>query len=119
MGCCITYSSSRVEETVVVFKGHFEPKPIVIAERYRFHRRVHTPGESMTSYVAELRRHACTCAFGEYFDQALRDRLVFGLGSERIQRSLLSETNLDLSRAVKVVQGMEAVHKNGQTLKSP
>ena len=70
-------------------------------------------------YVAELRRLATTCDFGEYLDQALRDRLVCGLRSEATQKSLLSEADLDLARAVKVAQSMEAAHKNAQTLKGP
>ena len=100
------------EEIVKVFKAHFEAKLIIIAERYRFHRREQAPDESVTAYLAKLHHLAATCTFDDYLDQALRDRLVCGLQSESIQRSLQSETDLDLSRAVKVAQGMEAAHKN-------
>ena len=44
------------EEIVVILKQHFEPKPLVIAERYHFHRRQQAPGESVGEFVAELRR---------------------------------------------------------------
>ena len=50
-------------------------------------------------------------------DQALRDCFACGLRSEAIQKSLLSEAELDFTREVNVVQGMEAVHKNTQTMK--
>ena len=107
------------DEIVKVLKAHFEPKPVVIAERFHFHRRDQAPAETVAVYVAELRRLATTCDFGDYLDQALRDRFVCGLRSEAIQKSLLSETELDFVRAVKVAQGMEAAHKNTQTLKGP
>ena len=56
------------EEIVEVLKAHFEPKPIVIVERYHFHQREQAPGESVTVYVAELSRLASTCAFDKYLD---------------------------------------------------
>ena len=45
-------------ELTTVLKKHFEPKPIVIAERFYFHRRNLAVGESIAEYVAELRRLA-------------------------------------------------------------
>ena len=46
-----------------MLKSHFEPAPIVIAERYRFHRREQAAGESIADYVAELRRLTTHCKF--------------------------------------------------------
>ena len=43
-------------EIVGILKRHFEPKPLVIAERFRFHRRGQEPGETVSNFVAELRR---------------------------------------------------------------
>ena len=107
------------EEIIEVLKAHFEPKSIVIIERYRFQQEEQAPGESVTAYMVELCCLASTSTFGEYFDRTLCDCLVCDLRSESIQRNLLSEMNLNLSRAVKVAQGMEAAHKNAETLKSP
>ena len=42
---------------------HFEPKPVVIAERFHFHRRNQEPGETVAEYEAELRRLASSCKF--------------------------------------------------------
>lgn len=73
----------------------------------------------MTAYMAALHRLASTITFGEYLDQTLRDRLVRWIRSESIQQNLLSDTNLDMSRAVKVARRMGAALKNGQISKSP
>ena len=107
------------DEIVKALKMHFEPKPVVIAERFHFHCHNQTPAESVAVYVAELRRLATTCDFRDYLNHALRDRFVCGLGSQAIQKSLLSEAELDFTRAVKVAQGMEAATKNTLTLKGP
>ena len=52
-------------EIVKVLKAHFEPKPVVIAERFHFHRRDQAPAETVAVYVTELRCLATTCDFGD------------------------------------------------------
>ena len=42
---------------------HYDPKPLVIVERYHFHKREQAPTESLAEYVAELRRLAAKCNF--------------------------------------------------------
>lgn len=67
------------EELKTPLNAHYEPKPIVIAERFTFHRRNLHPGETVAEYVAELRHSATNCEFGPYLSEALRDRFVCGL----------------------------------------
>ena len=50
-------------------KRHFEPKPLVIAERFYFRNRNQGPKESVAEYVAELRRLATHCEFGDYLNE--------------------------------------------------
>ena len=105
-------------ELVTVLKQHFEPKPLVIAERFHFHRRAQAVGESIAEYLAELRRLSTHCKFGAYLEEALRDRLVCGLRSEPIQRKLLTEADLTLARAQELSLGMEAADRNAKSLKA-
>ena len=58
---------------------HFDPKPLVIAERFHFHRRNRVSDESISEYVAELRRLVTHHEFGNYLQQALRNRFVCGI----------------------------------------
>ena len=41
-----------------LLNDHLSPKPIVIAERFRFHKRDQKEGESITVYVAEFRENS-------------------------------------------------------------
>ena len=100
-----------------VLKKHYEPTRIVIAEQFYFHRRSQQPGESIAQYVVELRRLATYCEFTGYLEKALRDRFVCGIRNEGIQRSLLTEKNLTLARAIELAQGMEMAEKNVQSFK--
>ena len=59
------------EDLSQVLQRHFEPKPLIIAERFHFHRRNQAAGETIAEYVAELQRLAAHCDFGDYLEEAL------------------------------------------------
>ena len=76
-------------ELMDVLSAHFSPKPLVIAERYRFRKREQLPGKFIATYVAELRRFARHCNFGTNLDDCLRDRLVCRLSNSHIIKNCL------------------------------
>lgn len=58
--------------------------------------------------MAELRCLSTHCKFEGFLDEALRDRLVCGLRNEAIQKKLLTEADLTLTKAVELAVRMEA-----------
>ena len=54
-------------ELVEKLRSHFEPKPLVIAERFNFYHRIKATGESMVDFVAALRQMATKCEFGTFW----------------------------------------------------
>ena len=46
-----------------LLKDHYNPTPLVIAERYNFHTRAQKATESVSEYVAVLRKLATHCDF--------------------------------------------------------
>ena len=95
-----------------ILMAHFEPKLLVIAERFRFHQRSQQEIESFQEYVTELKRMAKHCNFRTYLNEALCDRLVCGLRNKAIQKQLLSEAELTFERAIQIAQGMESAERN-------
>ena len=96
------------DDLVGLLKKHFDPEPIVIAERFHFYQRNQKPGESIADYLAVLRRLASRCQFGNFLSEALRDKLVCGMHSESILKVLLTKANLTLEKAMEISQAMEA-----------
>ena len=47
-----------LEEVIAALKAYYEPKPIVIAERFHFHRQSQLPGELVAKFITELRSTA-------------------------------------------------------------
>ena len=103
-------------EVIAVLEKHFDSKPAVIAERFKFHKRDQLPGESLADYVAELQHLTTHCAFGAYLNVALRDHLVCGLRSKGTQRRLLATKDLTLQEAVETALSMEAAEKDSRAL---
>lgn len=91
-------ASKSYTELVQVLRDHLSLKPLVIAERFRFHKRNQKEGETVLEFIAEIKRIAETCEFGIYLSEALRDRLVCGLSNEATQKRLLAETSGDKRR---------------------
>lgn len=107
-----------LDEIVQVLLKHYDPKPLVISERFNFNRRQQEPNESVADYVAELRRLTEHCEFGNFLDDALRDKFVCGLRSEATQKKLLVETRLTFARAVEIAQSMESAASKTKQLQS-
>ena len=63
-------SSKSMDALISVLRGHFEPRRVVIAERFHFHKRDQLPGESICDFDAALRKLATHCRFGEALEEA-------------------------------------------------
>ena len=113
-------SSGEVEYAEIhkVLKEHYKPKPIKIAEQFRFYKRNQLTTESLAEYLAELRRLATTCEFGAFLNEALCDKFVCRLSNSAMQRKLLSEPNLHLSKACELAQGIEAARKDAKEMQT-
>ena len=78
-------------DIVAKIRAQFEPKTLIIAQRYHFNRRDQNASETITAY---LRRLAETSAFtGDQLIEVLRDRLVCGLRNESIQKRIFTKPN--------------------------
>lgn len=112
-----TPTSKSLEELIEILNKHYDPVPSEIVERYKFNSRVRRTGESIADYIAELRKLAKYCNYGDSLDMMLRDRIVCGIQDEAIQRKLLSESKLTLARASEIAVSMEAAARDAVDLK--
>ena len=97
--------SKTYDELVELLKKHYDSEPIIIAERFHFYQRSQKPNETIANYLANLRRLASRCEFGDFLAEALHDRLVCGMSNENIQKVLLTKAKLTFEKAVEVSQG--------------
>ena len=95
---------------------YFSPRPSPIVKRFEFNSRRQKEGESIATYVAELRKIAEHCDFGAVLSDMLRDRLVCGTVHKGIQRRLLVETALTFDKALEISLAAEAADKDSLRL---
>ena len=102
---------------LAILQGHLSPKPLLIAERFRFHKRDQREDENINTYVAEIKKLSEHCEFGAALNDSLRDRFVCGLHNESIQKRLLVETSLTFEKALKLAVAMETAMKDSVELR--
>ncbi len=97
---------------VEVLSKHFKPAPSEIVERFKFHSRVRNPGESVATYLAELRSLSEFCNFGDMLEVMIRDCSVCGINDAAIQKHLLAESGLTYAKAVEIAMNVETTAKS-------
>lgn len=100
------------DDLVETMRDHLTPKPLVIAECFRFYKCNQHEGESISPYVAELMRLSEHCDFGQGLNDVLRDRLVCRLLNKGIQKKLQTEEKLAFKRAFDVTVSMETAARD-------
>ena len=107
------------DELVTLLREHYFPKPSVTMQRFVFNSRSRKQGESVTTFVADLRRLSEYCEFGDSLVEMLRDRLICGINNDRMQRHLLAESKLSFEKAYELSQAMETADHDARELQGP
>ncbi|KAL1478883.1 hypothetical protein MTO96_052300 [Rhipicephalus appendiculatus] len=94
-------------ELLQILKGHYSPKPLMIADRFRFNRRSQLENESVATFALELKMLAGSREFGQFLDDALRDRFVAALRDETAQAELLKKSTLTFQAAYDLAKSGE------------
>lgn len=106
------------DELKKLLKAYFDPKRNTIGERFAFHRRQQKPDESIGDYIIEIKSLSQTCEFGEFLDEALRDKLIFGVHDTAIQRKLANAKDLTFDLACTTAKLMEMTEQNLSDMKN-
>ena len=104
------------DDIVTQMKTHYSPPPSETVQRYLFNSRSHRAGESISTYVTELKKLAEHCNCGDTLEPMLRDRLVCGIGNEHWQHRLLAKDKLDYKVAMKLVLVLETAESQVKDL---
>ncbi|XP_055838569.1 uncharacterized protein K02A2.6-like [Episyrphus balteatus] len=103
------------DELVVLLKNHLSPKPNEITEQHKFLLRLQHEGESISNYMAELKKLSAYCNFTceackkSTLSTHLRSQFIRGLRDSDIKERLLRETltTMTLDKAFEYALSME------------
>ena len=97
------------DDLVTVLSAHYSPAPSEIVQRFKFHSRFRNPGESVATFVSEIRSLAEFCNFGPALEEMLCDRIVCGINDDA-KRRLLAEPRLTYKKALEIVRYQNSKH---------
>ncbi|CAM1308578.1 Uncharacterised protein r2_g1856 [Pycnogonum litorale] len=111
--CCPTLPSACSLPTLANYlKSHFSPKRSVILSRYTFNSCVQLQNESISDFVASLKKLVGPCQYASQQEEMLRDRFVVGLKDKSIQIRLLAEPDsLTFQKALELACALELADK--------
>lgn len=102
-------SAKTYDDLVDIMRRHLQPKPSVLAERFKFRQRVQRSHESIAEYAAALKKMTKYCGFcSKTLSENLRDQFVCGLISEHTRQRLFTEDNITFDLAFKLAMTIEA-----------
>nr|CAI5830042.1 unnamed protein product [Callosobruchus analis] len=107
----VTLAGSKVYQTLKNLVAPTKPSELTYVQ-------IQKPDQSVADYIVELRKLASSCSFGEFLDDALRDRFVCGIRSEQLQRQLLSDDKLSFKTACQRAQAAELAENQVKDLAS-
>lgn len=112
---CSPKKPSELEyaELKKLMQSHLEPKPSVLAERYRFRQYRQREGQTIAEFVSEIKKMARYCDFGANLNENMRDQFVCGLLKEGMRHRLfLEDEKIDFEKAVSLAKAFEGAERN-------
>ena len=104
-------------ELVKLVQDHHVPKPPTLVARKEFHTRTRRPDESISEFVATLRKLTENCDFGDTLNKMLLDRLLCGCNDRRLQCKLLAEGDgLTFDKALTLAKTWEAAERGTKVI---
>ncbi|KAK6056210.1 hypothetical protein COOONC_06285 [Cooperia oncophora] len=110
----------ELKELRQAMERHYQPKKLVLAERFGLMSKVQKPGQALHEYYAELQKAANTCSFEEiknHRDAVVTMVFIGGLLSVDTRKRLLEKEDLTSKEALEQAEAFERVGVNAPHLK--
>lgn len=106
----LTFTDNEKDKYEVLrtkFADHMSGRKDVSFERSKFWARNQKPGELFVNYLADVRKQAKNCEYGDLEEGLIRDRIVQGVHSVKTKEKLMCTNNLTLDKAVEICKMQE------------
>ena len=113
-----TDETEAIEYSTVLqkFDVYMSPKKNITYMRYRFFSCKQLEGQSIDDFAIEIKSRAQHCEFDTLRDSLIRDKIVMGVNSKKVQERLFREEDLDLNKAIQICRAAEEVKEQTQDI---
>ena len=99
-----------IKKLIQAYDEYFNPTTNLYIQRMKFYQRNQKVDESFNEFLLDVRKLASTCEFDKK-DEAVRDRIVFGMKNEKIREKIIFSKEFSLNAVVEKVRLYE-IQKN-------
>lgn len=107
---------SKLSDVITLFNNYFSPKKNTALERQKFLSRRQRPGESLDTYLTDLKNLASACELGTLQDSLVKDLFILGL---RDEYSYIKEQLLQKGEELKKLEDLMNVAKTMEMARNP
>lgn len=104
------------EEMTSKLKSRLDKTESDLIQRLKFNNRVQQPDETVEDFILSVKLQEEFCTFGTFKNTAVRDRILAGLRDNSLRQRLLTEENLTLESAEKIIATWELAGTNNRNL---
>ena len=98
------------------FMDYCMPKNNIVYERFVFNTCNQNQGQTIDSYVTKLRMKAHSCEYDELKDSLIRDRIVVGTTSTKLQEKMIQDKTRTLQSAISLCKSAETTRRQMKAL---
>lgn len=107
---------NKLDKLTKKFQEYCTPKKNITWKRHVFNMRPQQPGESINQYVTNLKKKAKSCEFSVLKDSLIKDRMVYGIVSDKTRARLLKQADITLQKAKYTCRGDEIALNHMQSM---
>ncbi len=100
------------------FDGHFCPQKSETFEQFKFVSGRQAVDEPFDKFLLALKGLISSCNYDNQRDSLLRDRIVVGIIDSDTREQLLSQSTLDLKKAVEICRARESARRHAVQMQS-
>lgn len=108
----------KIQPVLREFDGHFRPQKSETFERFKFVSRRQAVDEPFDKFLLALKGLISSCNYDTQRDSLLRDQIVVGIIDNDTREQLLSQSTLDLKKAVEICRARESARKHAVRMQS-
>lgn len=109
---CQTVKKKNLFEIVIQeFEKHCVGKKNIAYERHCFLTYKQAEGQTIDSYVTELKIKAASCKYGNLTESIIRDQVVLNINNLMLQENLIGMSDASLDKVIQKIKRTESTHE--------
>lgn len=113
----VSATTGNIQRNVAGSKDYFIPRRNIMFKRFKFNSQVQQQDELVDAFIPDVHAKADQCAFGNFKDELIHDRIVVAILDAKLSGRLQLKQNLLLQETITAAKQAEIQHKQNQVIR--